>query len=270
MTPAVVLIACLVEYACPPVYYILSFIIPIAMTLQCVYTEGIPSVFLLVCCTINAILYIGVPMSVCLHRFFSHHAFKTSRACQFVVGIVACFAWQGSPLFWAQTHIRHHKHCDTPDDPHSVKQSGFWYSCVGWMADPKNYKSELTRYDLLEPHMCTPEMRVIHVLHPVPPLCMCLAIMHYSGYQAMIFSCLVPLVVCRAITLLFNVEFHPVSPSEACLSTDQDRILARIVGESKHKDHHAHPRRARRPDFDIPHFLTIRWMQWTGLVWDCV
>ena len=32
-------------------------------------------------------LYIGIPMSVCLHRYFSHRAFETSRPVQLVLGL---------------------------------------------------------------------------------------------------------------------------------------------------------------------------------------
>ena len=39
---------------------------------------------------------------------------------------------QGSILRWARDHRLHHKHVDTPNDPHDANR-GFWYSHVGWL-----------------------------------------------------------------------------------------------------------------------------------------
>ena len=71
-------------------------------------------------------------------------------------------------------------------------------------------------------------------------------------------------------TLLFNVHFHPrEDATHACRAVDDARVLAQLVGESRHRDHHLWPRRARRKDWDVPWWLTLSWMQATGLVWDC-
>lgn len=267
----VLFIACFTEYCSPPAYYICSFIIPVLQGLHCLYREGIPAPFLLLCGAVNTMLCIGVCMSVCLHRYFSHQAFKTSRLCQFVIGVVACFAWQGSPLFWAQIHIRHHKYCDKPNDPHSVTQQGFWYAFLGWMANSENYKPENVEYNLLDPDMLTLEMKMLHMLYPIPPLYCCFLVQQSLGVQVMVYALLLPMVICRFITLLFNVEFHALheKKSDTCMSIDKDRTLAVLVGESRHNDHHKYPRKSRRPDLDIPYFLTIQWMNSIGLIWDC-
>lgn len=86
----------------------------------------------------------------------------------------------------------------------------------------------------------------------------------------MIWCALVPMVLTRQISLLYNVEFHPKSGDNAsCKAFDDWRILAVIVGESKHSDHHTHPRRARRTDLDLSWWLSLSWMQALGLVWEC-
>ena len=43
------------------------------------------------------------------HRYFSHRAFKTSRAFQFVLAVLAQSAAQKGPLWWAGHHRQHHK-----------------------------------------------------------------------------------------------------------------------------------------------------------------
>ena len=59
------------------------------------------------------------------HRYFSHRAFKTSRAFQFLLALGAQTALQKGVLWWAANHRLHHKHSDTPQDLHSAKQRGF-------------------------------------------------------------------------------------------------------------------------------------------------
>src|SRR5262245_44384498 len=41
----------------------------------------------------------GLGVTIGLHRYFSHRAFKTSRAFQFLLGVVGCTALQKGPLW---------------------------------------------------------------------------------------------------------------------------------------------------------------------------
>jgi len=216
-------------------------------------------------------LYIGGPMSMCLHRYFSHRAFQTSRGAQLGLGVCATLAFQGGPLWWAAMHVRHHKHCDGPLDPHSVSRQGFWYAWLGWMADARNYSAERFDPAQLDPALARAELRAVQLLHPVFPVGSCLLAQHWLGHSAMLWGVLTPMLLCRLITCLFNVEFHPARAAGGvpCAAIDDDRFLAKLVGESRHKDHHSNPRRSRRPDWDLPWWATLAWMQPLGLVWDC-
>jgi stearoyl-CoA desaturase (delta-9 desaturase) len=266
----VILSVCVIEHISPALYYVFSSVVPLVMITHCIISRGLPAIPVIFIAFINIFLFIGVSMSVCLHRYFSHKAFDTSRTMQFCLGIISCFAWQGGPLQWAQMHIRHHKFCDLPNDPHSVKQSGFWYAFIGWMADPINYKFDKVQYSQVDYRLRTVEMHIIQKFHMIPPITLCMFVEHVAGYQIMIFACLLPMVLCRFITLLFNVEFHPVgSVSGKCLGVDNRRILAIAVGESRHAEHHFHPRQSHRRDIDIPYWITIFWMEKCNLVWNC-
>ena len=66
------------------------------------------------------------------HRFFSHAAFKTSRVWRFVLGVMTLYGMQFGPIWWSSKHRLHHKVCDTPKDPHSWKESSFFYAWIGW------------------------------------------------------------------------------------------------------------------------------------------
>ncbi|MET0659179.1 MAG: acyl-CoA desaturase, partial [Steroidobacteraceae bacterium] len=46
------------------------------------------------------------------HRYFSHRAFKTKRALQFVFAVLGASAVQRGPLWWAAHHRHHHAHAD--------------------------------------------------------------------------------------------------------------------------------------------------------------
>src|SRR6187399_469878 len=67
------------------------------------------------------------------HRYFAHRTFKTSRAFQFILALLAMSSVQQGVLWWASHHRDHHKHSDQPDDVHSPVQRGFWWAHVAWI-----------------------------------------------------------------------------------------------------------------------------------------
>lgn len=67
------------------------------------------------------------------HGYFSHRAFKTSRAFQLVLAIGAQTSAQGSVVRWATAHREHHAHADGPGDLHSPHARGLWYAHIGWL-----------------------------------------------------------------------------------------------------------------------------------------
>jgi len=261
----------------PATYATVTLIMPFACALHCAFNYSFfgPMQFAAYVC--NTILLIGISMSICLHRYFSHSAFTTSRPVQFLIGVVSTFAYMGGPLNWASLHRTHHKHCDQPNDPHSVTTQGLYHAFVGWSMDPPTLKMG-DDYSELNPRHLTPEMLLLEKLHPVPVIAALLAVNHYYDYPTMVWMCLAPMVACRLITYYFNVEFHPdqcikgtthdKNTKIKCKSVDKDRLLAQIVGESLHTDHHNHPKRSKRLDMDMPYWLTLSWMRRVGLVWD--
>src|ERR1700729_1654866 len=71
------------------------------------------------------------------HRYFSHRAYRTSRAFQFALAFLAQTSAQRGILWWAANHRQHHKYSDTELDVHSPVQRGFFYSHVGWIFVPR-------------------------------------------------------------------------------------------------------------------------------------
>lgn len=58
-------------------------------------------------------------ISVGVHRFFTHKAFKTSRFMQWAMAVVSLWSLNGPPCVWAGTHNLHHAHSDKPNDPYN-------------------------------------------------------------------------------------------------------------------------------------------------------
>ena len=79
-----------------------------------------------------------VGMSACLHRYFAHRGFTCNRFVQFLLYLGGSLASQGSPIWWASMHRRHHAACDTDDDPHSPVVKGFMMAWLGWVYVPGN------------------------------------------------------------------------------------------------------------------------------------
>src|SRR4051794_19733720 len=66
------------------------------------------------------------------HRYFSHHAYKTSRWFQFVLAFGGATSAQKGALWWAGNHRMHHRYVDTERDAHTPIK-GFWWSHIGWI-----------------------------------------------------------------------------------------------------------------------------------------
>ena len=56
------------------------------------------------------------------HRYFSHRAFRTSRAFQLVLAVGAECTAQKGVLWWAGHHRDHHRFSDGPRDPHRDRE----------------------------------------------------------------------------------------------------------------------------------------------------
>lgn len=88
----------------------------------------------------------NITVGVGLHRLWSHHAFKTNTAVEFILVIMSAATLQGPVLSWVSNHYTHHTYTDKDQDPHSPlkfdnKILGFIWSHIGWMIIDGSYKS---------------------------------------------------------------------------------------------------------------------------------
>ena len=92
------------------------------------------------------------------HRYFSHRAFKTSRAGQFMLALLAMSSSQRGVLWWAAHHRGHHKHADAASDLHSPAQYGFWHAHLGWLFDGNG----ATHYERVKDLSRYPELVILN------------------------------------------------------------------------------------------------------------
>jgi stearoyl-CoA desaturase (delta-9 desaturase) len=79
----------------------------------------------------------GLGITAGAHRLWAHRSYKASATLRCVLMLMNSMANQGSIYHWSRDHRVHHKHSDTPADPHNATR-GFWFSHVGWLLVKKD------------------------------------------------------------------------------------------------------------------------------------
>ena len=207
-------------------------------------------------------------MSVCLHRYFAHRAFKASRSVSFVLGCLSTLAGQFGPLWWASKHVRHHKFCDKPGDPHSWSHTNFLYAWMGW-----TYYECTTDWEYVPQEFMHPELIFVNNFHFIPQLIVAVLLRHIAGTARMFYWFVIPCFATYMITSLFNITNHPSSPlgkaNIRCLALEAPgTTMFHLIGEGVHDHHHKFPRRAHRPGIDLPYWFFLAPLQKLGLIWD--
>src|SRR3979411_2106347 len=112
-------------------------------------------------------------------RYFSHRAYSTSRAFQFVLAVVSQSTAQKSVLWWASKHRHHHLHSDTEDDVHSPRHTGFVYSHLGWIFHRKHDKADLVKVADFTHY---PELMWLHRYELAPPIVLAVTCFGLGGW----------------------------------------------------------------------------------------
>ena len=232
---------------------------------------------------------IGVCMSIGLHRYAAHAAFKCGPVVRFGLSVLGCLANQGGPIWWGSKHRCHHSRCDKEHDPHSPLISGaidaFQFHTL------QEHKDVDPEY---RPSHCdTYGARLIDTFSFVP-VSLELALSFVIGGPAALWVCYVSGWLSQTLALWFNVINHsPTDKTELhpCASGDSTHFVfpvaknremhpnalfaffshfqwvAQLTGESAHDHHHDHSSLARRPGVDLPYHLLVRPLHAAGLIW---
>jgi stearoyl-CoA desaturase (delta-9 desaturase) len=214
-----------------------------------------------------------VIVTAAYHRYFSHRSFKTSRAFQFILALAAQSSAQKGVIWWAAHHRWHHKHSDTPDDPHSVRHKGFWYSHLGWILGSQweetneSMVTDLTKY---------PELRALNhpALNMLPAVALAVAFLAVGGLHGLVWGYFVSTVLLWHGSFSINSLSHLFGKRPYATADDSRNnwALALITtGEGWHNNHHHYQSSANQGfrwwQIDVT-FYVLRMLAAVGLVWD--
>jgi stearoyl-CoA desaturase (delta-9 desaturase) len=205
------------------------------------------------------------------HRYFSHRAYRTSRAFQLVLAVLGATAVQKGPLWWAAHHRDHHRFSDGPDDVHSPLEQGFWWSHVGWILSRRHDGTKLDRVKDLARY---PELVWLDRFHLVPAVALAAGLLAAGGVPALLWGFFVSTVVLWHGTFVINSLAHLVG-RQRYATADGSRnslVLALVTfGEGWHNNHHFYPSAANQGFFwwelDLSYAL-LRGLEAVGLVSD--
>jgi len=205
------------------------------------------------------------------HRYFSHRAYSTSRAFQFVLAALSQSTTQKSVLWWAAKHRHHHLHSDTEQDVHSPRQHGFIYSHLGWIFSRAHDTFDAVK---VEDWMRYPELRWLHKYEKFPGIVLAGLCYLIAGWPGLVVGFIWSTVAVYHATFCINSLAH-VRGRKRYVTGDDSRnnwLLAIFtMGEGWHNNHHACQSSVRQGfrwyEWD-PTFYVLKALSWTGLVWD--
>lgn len=213
---------------------------------------------------------IGFGITVGFHRYFSHRSFKTTRWFQFLLACAGSAALQKGPLWWVAHHRLHHKHSDTPEDPHSPVVNGFLFGHAGWL-----FTQDLMRPDERPVRDLAKFRELVWLdrLWMVPGLLAAAACYACLGWSGLIYG------YCLSVVLIFQITFAVNSIGHLWgrqrFATGEgsrnNLVLGYLaMGDGWHNNHHRAPYSARHGfawyEFDMS-YRFIQLLARLGLVW---
>jgi stearoyl-CoA desaturase (delta-9 desaturase) len=180
------------------------------------------------------------------HRYFSHRAYRTSRAFQLLLAVLGTTAVQKGPLWWAAHHRDHHRHSDGPEDVHSPLQRGFWWSHVGWILSERH---DRTKVEGVRDLARFPELVWLDRFHLVPPLALAAGLFLAGGLPALLWGFFVSTVALWHGTFVINSLAHVLGRRRYATGdgSRNSMLLALLTfGEGWHNNHHFFPGSARQ------------------------
>ena len=128
-------------------------------TVYYTFWVGVPAFFIYLWAVMHFLGMCGISLG--FHRLASHSSFKPHRAIKMFFLILGSASGQGSVIYWASHHRRHHHKADKPGDVHSPyigengkvyksKLEGLFHAYTGWIfethpSNPVKYSKDLLK-----------------------------------------------------------------------------------------------------------------------------
>jgi len=208
--------------------------------------------------------------TVGLHRYFAHRSFRTSRAFQLMMALLAGAAF-GDPVAFSARHRIHHAQSDTEHDVHSPTQG--WLHC--WFGTLLDYRLDEQQLRKLVPDLIAlPELRWLHRWFFLPGMVTAGMTIWLGGLTTFAVAyCGACLMIIHAGSAV-NYFCHKAGSrpyDTADRSTNHLLVAVLSLGEGWHNNHHYYPAACRAGfkwwEVDILYYQ-IRCLSWLGLVWD--
>ena len=205
------------------------------------------------------------------HRYFSHRSYKTSRAFQFFLAFLGQTSAQRGVIWWSAIHRHHHLHSDTPQDVHSPRHQGFFFSHVGWIFHRRKAQADYSTVPDLTKY---PELRFLD-RHPYfPAVLLGIACYMIAGWSGLFVGFILSTVILYHGVFFINSLAH-VHGKQRYVTGDDSRNnwwLALItLGEGWHNNHHHYQSSTRQGfywwEVDISYYV-LKVLSWFGLVWE--
>lgn len=205
-----------------------------------------------------AISYVIHAMGITIgyHRLLSHRSFCCPKWVEYFWVFMGYLAFEGSPIWWATIHRAHHRHVDTPLDPHSPRE-GLYNAHFGWLT-AKTYAPHVNPAIQSKDLVSDPLYRFLeqdgvfwraHTMGFVVALGFRALLWAFFGWQVALASLLAGLAVLQ-IPLMLNVVCHIPKLGYKNFRSEDDSVNVWWVGllamgEGWHNNHHVFPGSAR-------------------------
>ena len=256
----------------------------VALHLSClfVFVVGFSWAALITCVALYVVRMFGITAGY--HRYFAHRAYRTSRVGQFCIAALGASAAQRGPLWWAAHHRHHHMHSDEPEDIHSPKQQGVFWSHIGWVLDRSSFRS---RIELIKDFAKFPELRFLDRFDILIPVLLGVSVFLFgvaletwapglgtNGWQMLVWGFVVSTIFLYHGTFTVNSLAHLVGKRRfATKDTSRNNLFIALItlGEGWHNNHHHYQASARQGfywwEIDISYY-TLKALSMVGIVWD--
>lgn len=169
-------------------------------------------------------------VSVGLHRYFSHGAFKTSTFWHNFMAYYSTILLSGSPHDWAAAHNTHHKYSDTEKDSH--------YSDWRYLLIKKHRNVRMVQWRLKQLSNDS-TLKFVHRYGLLLWITFCIATLLISPY-IFLYGYLMPLGTVHLIGAIHQITTHKnKTPRDIAWM----EFILPACGEWIHKTHHDYPRR---------------------------
>jgi stearoyl-CoA desaturase (Delta-9 desaturase) len=203
------------------------------------------------------------------HRYFAHRSFKAGRVMQFLLALLGGLSTQKGVLWWAAHHRNHHKFSDEPEDVHSPRQRGFYWSHMGWILVKKH---DVIHWDRIPDLAKYPELRFLTRYDIWLTAAFGVLLYALGGPWALVWGYFVSTTLLWHGTFTIN-SFSHIFGRRRYDTTDDSKnnwLLALLtLGEGWHNNHHYYQRSVRQGfswwEVDLTYYVLVA-MSWVGLV----